>query len=333
LCSLNVINALHTGDDARATQWLRLADRAIATPTTVGSHDPMRGWTEILHAAVDRRPASELIPICQTGLTHLGGGPWASFGWWTLGALHFLDGDPAMADKALQCGLFEAELAETPLVAAHCLATGAIIDDCCGDHSRAAERGLQAADVLRDCHGETLPPTAPVMAMRALLHARHGEGSSALLRIGAARRALEGFRSVSPWFNVITRIALVRATLLLDDREASRTLMRELEHHARLESSSGGAAAPIRELRARVDAMHRPATGASALTDAELAVLRHLPTNLSLAKIADGLFVSRNTVKSHTAAIYRKLGASNRTEAVERARAAGLLDDQQVAPG
>jgi len=57
-------------------------------------------------------------------------------------------------------------------------------------------------------------------------------------------------------------------------------------------------------------------------------VLHHLPTNLSLAAIAERLYVSRNTVKSQTAAIYRKLGAGSRGEAVELARLAGLLDDR-----
>jgi LuxR family transcriptional regulator, maltose regulon positive regulatory protein len=54
-------------------------------------------------------------------------------------------------------------------------------------------------------------------------------------------------------------------------------------------------------------------------------VLQYLPTNLSLADIATRLFISRNTVKSHTASIYRKLGTTSRSRAVELARDAGLL--------
>jgi LuxR family maltose regulon positive regulatory protein len=45
-----------------------------------------------------------------------------------------------------------------------------------------------------------------------------------------------------------------------------------------------------------------------------------------VAEIADRLYVSRNTVKSQTIAIYRKLGTSSRGGAVEIAVAAGLLD-------
>ena len=54
-------------------------------------------------------------------------------------------------------------------------------------------------------------------------------------------------------------------------------------------------------------------------------MLRLLPTNLSLAEVASQLYVSRNTVKTHVASIYRKLDADKRGEAVEHARAAGLL--------
>ena len=67
--------------------------------------------------------------------------------------------------------------------------------------------------------------------------------------------------------------------------------------------------------------------GPSSLTTAELRVLHYLPTYLTLADIADRLFVSRNTVKTQAIAIYRKLGTSSRGAAVEAAREAGLLDD------
>ena len=65
--------------------------------------------------------------------------------------------------------------------------------------------------------------------------------------------------------------------------------------------------------------------GPSSLTTAQLSVLHFLPTNLSIAEIGQRLFVSRNTAKSHIAAIYMKLGISSRGAAVEAARKAGLL--------
>ena len=64
--------------------------------------------------------------------------------------------------------------------------------------------------------------------------------------------------------------------------------------------------------------------GPASLTTAELRVLQLLPTHLSIAEIAERLYVSRNTVKSQTIAIYRKLGTSSRSGAVAVAAAAGL---------
>jgi len=61
------------------------------------------------------------------------------------------------------------------------------------------------------------------------------------------------------------------------------------------------------------------------LTTAEVRVLAWLPTHLSLQQIADEMVVSRNTVKGQVAAIYRKLGATGRDEAVRYARTTGLL--------
>lgn len=61
------------------------------------------------------------------------------------------------------------------------------------------------------------------------------------------------------------------------------------------------------------------------LTERERAVLQYLPTMLKASEIAEDLFVSVNTVKTHQRSIYRKLGVSTRRAAVERARATRLL--------
>jgi DNA-binding NarL/FixJ family response regulator len=61
------------------------------------------------------------------------------------------------------------------------------------------------------------------------------------------------------------------------------------------------------------------------LTHGETRVLHYLPTNLSAPEIADELCLSVNTVKTHQRHLYQKLGARSRTQAVEKARALGLL--------
>jgi LuxR family maltose regulon positive regulatory protein len=59
----------------------------------------------------------------------------------------------------------------------------------------------------------------------------------------------------------------------------------------------------------------------------ELAVLRLLSSELTQRQIGQRLYLSLNTVKTHTRGIYRKLGASSRADAVARALALGLLED------
>ena len=67
-------------------------------------------------------------------------------------------------------------------------------------------------------------------------------------------------------------------------------------------------------------------------TPAELAVLRGLAAGLSRREVGAQLYISLNTVKTHTRELYRKLGATSHTEAVARAEALGLLGPGQ-SPG
>jgi LuxR family maltose regulon positive regulatory protein len=77
-------------------------------------------------------------------------------------------------------------------------------------------------------------------------------------------------------------------------------------------------------LRGRAPGPRRKLAGD--LSDRELAVLRLLPGETSLREIASSLYLSLNTVKTHSRSIYRKLDASSREEAVARGRELGLLE-------
>jgi LuxR family maltose regulon positive regulatory protein len=68
-----------------------------------------------------------------------------------------------------------------------------------------------------------------------------------------------------------------------------------------------------------------PSSPREPLSESETRVLRYLPTNLSAREIADELFLSWYTVKTHMRHLYAKLGTHTRHETVDRARALGLL--------
>ena len=77
---------------------------------------------------------------------------------------------------------------------------------------------------------------------------------------------------------------------------------------------------------AEIDTLAETAlSGPSSLTIAELRILRFLPSHRSFREIAERLDVSVNTVKTQAHAVYRKLDAASRSEAVARASEAGLL--------
>jgi LuxR family maltose regulon positive regulatory protein len=68
-----------------------------------------------------------------------------------------------------------------------------------------------------------------------------------------------------------------------------------------------------------------PTRGQAELSEREVVVLRMLTGPLSERDIGRELYVSHNTVHSHTRSIFRKLGASSRSEAIRKARSAGLI--------
>jgi LuxR family maltose regulon positive regulatory protein len=68
-----------------------------------------------------------------------------------------------------------------------------------------------------------------------------------------------------------------------------------------------------------------PRAVAEPLTNRERVVLRYLASHLSQPQIADAMYVSLSTVKTHTKAIYRKIGASSRAQAIDIAHERSLL--------
>jgi LuxR family transcriptional regulator, maltose regulon positive regulatory protein len=101
-----------------------------------------------------------------------------------------------------------------------------------------------------------------------------------------------------------------------------------LERHRRLGTAHAGLIAEILNVLAGRTPGAQPSAPrrlSEPLSSAEARVLRYLPTKLSAPEIADQMYLSVNTVKTHMRHLYDKLGAHRRHEAVEQARALGLL--------
>jgi LuxR family maltose regulon positive regulatory protein len=131
----------------------------------------------------------------------------------------------------------------------------------------------------------------------------------------------------APWYEAETRALLARAALRLGDVVGARTLLAEATRLARRLPDAPVLDGWLEAAWARAASFSSASLlGPSALTTAELRVLRLLPTHLSFREIAGRLHVSANTIKTQAHAVYRKLDASSRTEAVTHARDVGLLD-------
>jgi LuxR family maltose regulon positive regulatory protein len=153
-----------------------------------------------------------------------------------------------------------------------------------------------------------LEPVVAAHLLQALIADRNHRDTVALSAIGAAVELAQPEGISRPFHLIGGRIAelLVRHQNLGGKQEA---FVAEL----------------VKELAPSVAEGDHGTAMIEHLTERELSVLRYLPTMLKAGEIASDLYVSVNTVKAHLRSMYRKLGVTNRREAVERARALGLL--------
>ncbi len=166
-------------------------------------------------------------------------------------------------------------------------------------------------------------------ALGAVLCAE-GDLPGAERELSYAERFLEEDGASLPHARVIVRLAEVRCRRGRLD-EAQETLRRALDELSEL-PDSGVAAKAAADCAEELDrARRRARTGEfrELPSDAELAVLRLLGTDLSAREIGAQLFLSPNTVRSHIRSIYRKLGVGSRENAVARAETIGLVGGHQ----
>jgi LuxR family maltose regulon positive regulatory protein len=115
--------------------------------------------------------------------------------------------------------------------------------------------------------------------------------------------------------------------MALRDGQGARGLLSEIGEILRVRPRLGVLTEQVQTLEAEIDEMPEAASTAGAgLTGAELRLLPLLATHFSFREIGERLHVSRNTVKTQAISVYRKLGVSNRSDAIERAGVLGLVD-------
>jgi LuxR family maltose regulon positive regulatory protein len=168
----------------------------------------------------------------------------------------------------------------------------------------------------------------PLMfAVSALVLARQGEPDLARKELIEAQKLRATSSFAIPSFSIRGRLMMARAYLALSDIDGARTALAEAREFQARRPKIGTLADALDEVEDEIrNARDSGMSGPTSLSAAELRVLALLPTHLSFRQIGERLFVSNNTVKSHAMSIYRKLGVSSRSEAVERSAELGLLD-------
>ena len=308
-------------------RWAR-AVQASQSDAVMPDGSPHTAWAATVRALLCRRGLEQMQEDADFAVANLTpASPWLPVSILLQGVAAVLSGDVEAAEQLLT------KAAETAAaggavyagVVAHCeLALLALERD---DLSSAADALAAANAFVDDAPSADYVITGLLLATGARLAIAQGQGARARQALAAAQRVRPMLTHALSWFAVQTQLELARSHLDLSDARGAATLYHEADEILRRRPRLGRLVEDAEAVRARLTTVGDQASGwASTLTAAELRLLPLLTTHLSFREIAERLFVSRNTVKTQAISIYRKLGASSRSEAIERATELGLVD-------
>jgi LuxR family maltose regulon positive regulatory protein len=314
-----------SGDIERATHWMAVAEREGDEASSVpDGRVSLRSAVAISRAALGLGGADLLLQDATTGYElEPDRSPWRGFCALLQGVALRLKGETEVAQEKLEEARRLTAL-EQPNVHAWALAQLAVLE-ASGGRWDAAREFAERARVEVERNGlQEYASAAIVYAASALTCAHSRQPAEARRDAARANRLLAMLSGLAPWISVQGRLLLADSYLLFGDpgaaREALRSARRDLPRlghaptlDAWYETSNAAAMA------------QRSVTTGPPLTAAVIRVVQFLPTHLSFREIANRLHVSRNTVKTQVISSYRKLGASNRTEAVESARSLSII--------
>jgi len=315
------LDAFSRGRAVTAGQLARASAGLVA-----GSDDaPLVGSICAVEAAAGQGSVDQLSERAERACSLLGAGSLRALARLTRGVYFHLRGERDGARAELQEAAAEAGV-DAPVLQALALSQLALVD-LDDAPQRAAESSARALEALRSARLVREPTAVLALAVSAFLKSHRGISDEAKGELLAATRMLPSLGSYMPWHEVEVRILMARASARLADTERARSLLAEASRCARRARPVPCLLRWIDEAWGEIDDAGATAlTGPRSLTMAELRVLRFLPTHLSFREIGERLHVSANTVKSQAHAVYAKLGASSRSQAVAQASALGLID-------
>jgi LuxR family maltose regulon positive regulatory protein len=281
-------------------------------------------WIAVCRAALCRDGPQQMLEDAERAASEGAcDGDWDPLAHTLVGVAHMLLGDDERADSSLVNAIERADDAGCRVARSLAFGERALLAAARDDYTLAETLVGEARDSSARLAGYA--ETAPALAVDARTLLRRGRWNEARARLEAARSLTGAVTGAVPWLAVQVRLELARAALSFRDVEGARERLAEAEHVLRLRPDLGRLGPDVDELRGELeDIPEPPSAGGTGLTAAELRLLPLLATHLSFREIGARLFVSRNTIKTQSISVYRKLGVSSRSEAIAEAGRLGL---------
>jgi LuxR family maltose regulon positive regulatory protein len=316
------------GRAAAAERWADAAERGAfqqAGKLSDGTAS-IDGWLALLRAAMCRDGVEQLRDDAELACKLVPTGSLLRApAVLLLGISYLLVGELDRADGLLGEAAEVAEDTNATDSAAIALAERALVAIERGEWDQAGLLADHARSLLRQAHLDDHVTNVLLYAVAARVAAHQGEVARAHADLAHAQRLRPQLTVALPIYAVQARLELVNVYLALTDVAGARTVLGEVDQLLRRRPHLGALGRQAGQLRARAEAMHADMLGASSLTAAELRLLPLLATYLSFREIGGRLHLSPHTVKTQAMSIYRKLGVSSRSQAIQQAQQLGLL--------
>ncbi len=316
---------LLNGRPDEADHMADLAERSTFAGVPGDGSASFESQRAMLRAIMARRGPADMLANAELAVaTERPDSPWRANALYLLGSARLALGKAEAADAAFGEAMAAGAATGSTHLAASARRAG--LAAARGDWAAAEEYLQQSRKQLATAHFEELLQSLIVYAVGARVAVHRGDRARARDDLVRAQVVRPLASHAAPWYAVDALLELARAYLATSDTAGAQAALREAEQIVRRRPALGVLTSELVAMRRRLAHAAATLAGSSTLTAAELRLLPMLPTYLSFQEIADRLFISRNTVKTHAMSIYGKLQASSRGEAVERAVELGLLE-------
>jgi LuxR family maltose regulon positive regulatory protein len=313
------------GQSGEAERWVAAAERG--SPTGIlPDGSTMQGMLAYLRACLCRDGIPEMRRDARMAWDGLSPAhPFRATALYTEGLSYLLEDDPGRADPILARALDAADDVAPPL-AALILAQQCDLAAQRNSWPEVTSLAQRAVTIVQAGHFDDYWSSAIVYAWAARAALHQGNISLGRFYLGRAARLRPLLTYMLPVVSVQALLEMAHSYITLADPAGAAAVLTQAERILQQRPDLGVLPQRAAELRAALATIKADAVGPSALTAAELRLLPLLPTHLPFPEIAAQMHLSPHTIRSQAISIYRKLGATSRTQAVTRARELGLLE-------